>query len=193
VQPALGDPALAGVGLGVPRGPFQPRPFCDSGAWRVLCALPPGTALQIIKLLTPPPFLVCCLISSLGFSFWGPPFQGGLLGFLRVVHQHPLACQGEQRTRRRAGLLPNTPPASSRVRCRHLWQRCCLFVCSACQSWVSSSHGSVRFIFNLGSLGVLEACGSAGRLIPCEKHVWVLRAVLCSLWGLPRSSAVSRA
>ena len=31
VQPALGDPALAG-GLDwvIPRGPFQPLPFCDS-------------------------------------------------------------------------------------------------------------------------------------------------------------------
>ena len=27
VQPALGDPALAEM---IPRGPFQPLPFCDS-------------------------------------------------------------------------------------------------------------------------------------------------------------------
>jgi len=31
VQPALGDPALAeGLDQMIPRGPFQPLPFCDS-------------------------------------------------------------------------------------------------------------------------------------------------------------------
>ena len=39
VQPALGDPALAG-GLDwvTHRGPFQPRPFCDSVKWKGYCA-----------------------------------------------------------------------------------------------------------------------------------------------------------
>ena len=37
VQPAVGDPGLAGqLDQMTPRGPFQPRTFCDSGIYRAL-------------------------------------------------------------------------------------------------------------------------------------------------------------
>ena len=113
MQPALGDPAWAGVAWGIPRGPCQPRPFWDS-AIHPLWLL--GKNSQGGNFIYPREFSRKELVSQ--------RLPGGLLG----VEEPPLAQFHPREVGRAGGRAPTSCVMASEdesMRRRFMGDFCC--------------------------------------------------------------------